>query len=126
MSPEQVVRELWSRIQAHDWDGLGELLAQDVRVEWPSTAEAFVGRANFVAVQSEYPAGWSIRVLRVLAVGDAVVSEVEVPFEPLGLTFRVASFFHVNDGCVISATEYWVTVGGEEPPAWRQRYAAGT
>jgi len=106
MTPDEVVRELWSRIQQRDWGGQAALLDPGVRVEWPATRETFVGREAFVAVQAEYPEGWTIRLKRVVAAGDTVVSEVEVPHEMSGLTFRVASFFRVHGDCVVAATEY--------------------
>ncbi len=122
MQPEQVVRQLWDRISARDWPGVSRLLAPDVRLAWPATGETFVGADNFVAIQSEYPEGWSINVLSVLAQGRTVVSEVEVPHVEFGV-FRAASFWSVSGDVIISGTEYWVTVGGEEPPGWRARYA---
>ncbi len=123
MTPEAVVRSLWDRIQARDWEGLSLLLDPHLVVRWPSTGEVFRGADNFVSVQSDYPEGWSISVLRVLAAGNEVVSEVEVPTID-GPTFRVASFATVRDGRVVEATEYWVTVDAEEPPKWREPYAS--
>ncbi len=123
MKPEQVVRELWNRISARDWPGVGELLAPDVRVEWPASGEIFVGPADFVAIQAEYPEGWAINVLSLLSQGEQVVSEVEVPHEELGGTFRAASFWTVRDGLIVAATEYWVTVGADQVPAWREKYS---
>lgn len=121
--PRAVVTEVWKRIADRDWPGLQALLAPDVRVSWPGSGEVFTGAANFVAVQSEYPEGWEIRVLRIVADGDLVVSEVEVPHSGLAATFRAASFWTVHDGLVVAATEYWVTLGAEEPPDWRRQYA---
>jgi ketosteroid isomerase-like protein len=121
MQPEQVVLQLWNRIAAHDWPGVGELLAPDIRLAWPATGEVFVGRDNFVAIQSEYPEGWTINVISTVAQGEVVVSEVEVPHEEFGV-FRAASFWTVRDDLITTATEYWVTVGGEQPPEWRSRY----
>lgn len=113
---------MWDRIQARDWDGLRGFLDPELVVRWPATGELFVGADNFVAVQSEYPEGWSISVLRVMADGDEVVSEVEVPTAS-GPIFRVASFATVREDRVVAGTEYWVTVDGEEPPAWREAYS---
>ncbi|WP_406344941.1 nuclear transport factor 2 family protein [Streptomyces sp. NBC_01578] len=86
------IEALWDRIQARDWSGVADLVAEDVVVEWPVRAERIVGNKNFVAVNSEYPGGWSIRVLRIVADGSEVVSEVEVPHDEFGV-FRVASFW---------------------------------
>jgi hypothetical protein len=83
----------------------------------------FLGPDNFVAVQSEYPEGWSICLLRVVTQGDDVVSEVEVPTVD-GPTFRVASIVTVRNSQVVAATEYWVTVEGEEPPRWRLPFSS--
>lgn len=57
MNAAEVVTELWSRIDARDWAGAGELIAPDAVVEWPVSRERIVGRENFIAVQSEYPEG---------------------------------------------------------------------
>lgn len=122
MEPSEVARALWHRFQDHDWTGAAELIAENATIEWPATRERLVGRDNIIAVNREYPEGWSIKVLRVVAEDDQVVAEVEVPHTELGL-FRVASFYTVRDSQIIHGTEYWTTVGGEEPPADRARFA---
>ena len=118
----RVIEALWQRIQARDWDGVTELIAPDVVVEWPVTGERIVGRDNFVAIQREYPEGWSINVLRLVAHGDEVVSEVQVPHVDMGM-FIAASFWTVRDGQVVRGREYWVSPGSEAPPEWRRPYA---
>jgi ketosteroid isomerase-like protein len=118
----RVIEELWTRIQARDWDGVGELIAPDAVVEWPVTGERIVGRDNFVAVQREYPEGWTIQVVRVFGQGDQVVSEVDVPHADMGM-FAAASFWTVRDGQIVRGREYWVTPGSETPPEWRSRFA---
>jgi ketosteroid isomerase-like protein len=121
MSPTETVRELWDRIEARDWPAVGELLAEDVVVEWPVTAERIVGRDNFVSVQREYPEGWSIRVIRIFGDGEDVVSEVDVPHVTAG-EFRAASFWKVKDGKVIAGREYWTSPGSDEPQGWRAQF----
>lgn len=121
MEPLKVVEALWQRVEARDWPGVGALVAEDVVVEWPITAERIVGRANFLAVNSEYPEGWSIRVLRIVADGESVVSEVEVPHEEFGM-FRAASFWTVRGGEITGGREYWTSPGTEPIPEWRAGY----
>ncbi|ONK11651.1 nuclear transport factor 2 family protein [Streptomyces sp. MP131-18] len=121
MESYEIVQELWARMQARDWAGVGELLAEDVVVEWPVSGERIVGRDNVVAVNAEYPEGWSIRVLRIVADGAEVVSEVEVPHEAAGL-FRAASFWTVADGKVVRGREYWTSPGADPAPEWRAAY----
>lgn len=122
MEPTKVIAELWARMAARDWGALSELVAVDAVVEWPVTAERITGRDDFVAVNREYPEGWSIRVLHIIGCGDQVVSEVEVPHTGLGL-FRAVSLWTVRDGQVVAGREYWTEPGTEEAPAWRARYA---
>ncbi|SBT53302.1 nuclear transport factor 2 family protein [Micromonospora auratinigra] len=121
MDAEAVVRALWDRMQARDWAGVGGLLADDVVVEWPASAERIVGRDNYVKINAEYPEGWSIRVLRVVAAGDTVVSEVEVPHETMGV-HRVASFWTVRDGTIVDGREYWTSLGQDPSPQWRSAW----
>jgi len=119
--PALVVRLLWKRFQARDWDGARELLDEDVEVCWVHTGERWLGRDAFIRVNREYPEGWSIAMTRIVAAGSQVVSEIVVP-SPQG-TFRAASFFEVRDGRIVRATEYWLEEGGEAPPRWRTGWA---
>lgn len=121
MEPSQVVESLWHRIQARDWAGVADLIADDAVVEWPVSSERIVGRSNYVAVNREYPDGWSIRVLRIVAAGDQVASEVEVPHDDLGV-FRAASFWTVVDGRIVRGTEYWTSLGADPSLPWRAAY----
>ncbi|MCF3132234.1 nuclear transport factor 2 family protein [Streptomyces olivochromogenes] len=118
MDPSEIVYALWERMQARDWAGLRDLLAEDLVVEWPVSGERIVGRANYVRINAEYPEGWSIRVLRVVADCDQVVSEVEVPHETMGV-HRVASFWTVREGRVAAVREYWSELGSDPSPEWR-------
>jgi ketosteroid isomerase-like protein len=108
-------------MQERDWAGVGELIAEDAVVEWPATGERIVGRDNYVAINSEYPEGWAIQVVRILGDGEQVASEVNVPHDELGM-FTAASFWVVRDGLVVSGTEYWTSPGSEEPPPGRAQY----
>ncbi|MEV4754683.1 nuclear transport factor 2 family protein [Micromonospora sp. NPDC049559] len=121
MEEVEIIHALWDRMQARDWDGLGRLLAADLVVEWPVSAERIVGRDNYVAVNAEYPEGWSIKVLRIVADGETVVSEVEVPHETMGI-HRAVSFWTVRDGQVADGREYWTRPGADPSPRWRAAY----
>jgi ketosteroid isomerase-like protein len=119
--PAEVVRALWDRFEARDWDAAAELLAEDVVVEWPQTRERMRGRANVIAVNRNYPEGWTIRVLRVLLEGDVAVAVVAVYLDHHG-TFHAASFFEVRDGQIVRGTDYWVDPPTGDPPAWRAEW----
>ncbi|MFE4801134.1 nuclear transport factor 2 family protein [Streptomyces sp. NPDC056708] len=118
MESSEVIEALWDRIQARDWAAVAGLVAEDAVIEWPVSGERIVGNKNFVAVNSSYPEGWSIRVLRIVADGSEAVSEVEVPHDELGV-FRAASFWTVQQGRIVRGREYWTSLGADPRPQWR-------
>jgi ketosteroid isomerase-like protein len=121
MNPDEVVAELWRRIQARDWDGVGELIAEDFVLEWPHDQVRIRGRANFVEFNRSYPEGWSIEVLRIVADDNVVVSEVRIPHPTVGPSYAL-SFFEVEAGRIIRGREYWVAERFEEPGPNRARW----
>jgi ketosteroid isomerase-like protein len=114
VEPSDVVAQLWRRIQARDWDAVGELLAEDFVLEWPHDLVRIRGRTNFVDFERSYPEGWSIEVLRVVAEGSTAVSEVRVPHPTVG-PYYALSFFEIEDGRLTRGREYWVEEGFELP-----------
>ncbi|MFD2121358.1 nuclear transport factor 2 family protein [Streptomyces cirratus] len=113
---------LWERIEARDWDGVAKLVAEDAVIEWPVSGERIVGRANFIAVLAEDDDADEapVEVLRVLADGDLVVTEVEAPQEHV--VYRAVSLWTVRDGEIVGAREYWTSPGQDPAPRWRAGY----
>ena len=118
-SAEIVVRSLWERIQARDWEGARRLLADDMVCRWPHSDERFEGGDSFIEMNRAYPEGWAIEVIDVEEIPGGAVSRIRV--EQAGILFHAASFFEVSDGVIHHVVEYWVTEGSEEPPDWRTR-----
>ena len=121
MEPREVVAQLWVRIEARDWVGVGELLADDFILEWPHDLVRLRGAANFVDFNRGYPEGWSIDVRQIVAQGSTVASEVRVPHPTVGPHYAL-SFFKVKDGRITSCREYWVREAFEQPTAERSRW----
>ncbi|MGW7098312.1 nuclear transport factor 2 family protein [Streptomyces sp. NPDC054883] len=130
MEPLDVVARLWERIGARDWDGVAKLVAEDAVIEWPVSGERIVGRSNFIAVLAEDgdvggdtyedAGGASVEVLRVLADGELVVTEVEIPEDHV--VYRAVSLWTVRDGEIVGAREYWTSPGQDPAPRWRAGY----
>lgn len=119
--PAEVVRRMWELFQARDWDEAMDCFHPDLVVEYPVTSERFESAERFVAMNRDYPEGWTIDVRRILAKGDEVVSEVAVP---LGDDKHVSiAFSTVRDGRIARMKDYWVLEGSEEQPAWRKNYS---
>jgi SnoaL-like domain len=115
------VRALWERIEARDWNGARELLADDMVCRWPHSDERFEGADAFIAMNRAYPEGWRITVIDVAPIPGGAVSRIRV--DQAGTSFHAASFFAVRDGLIQEGLEYWVTVGQEQPPEWRARFS---
>lgn len=121
MNNREIVLAFWRHLHDRAWEPLRLLLADDLVVDWPTTGERIVGPRDFVAVNAEYPDGWSIDVRNVVASGAKVASEVWVPHDSLGV-FAVASFWTVTGGRIQHGVEYWTEPGAEDRPAWRAPY----
>lgn len=121
---ESIARRLFDLFQAREWDMAGGLLAENVVVEWPHTAEIIRGRENVIALNRNYPEPWAIEVRRVTACGDMEIVEADVA-HPAGVA-TVASFCEIENGLIVRARELWSEVGAEEPPEWRSAWAERT
>ncbi len=116
--PLAVVRALWAHIEARDWRGAQALLHDDLQLRWWASSEHFNGAAAFIAVQAEYPEGWSIHPMQIEALDDGrVLAFVRVEHPPHG-TFLVQQRVRVRDGRIATGDELWATC--EPPPAWRR------
>lgn len=97
------------------------LLPEDFVCDWPASCERFEGRDTFVAVQRDYPAGWSIEMLDVAPWPGGAASRVRVFLAP-GV-FEAVSFFRFDGTMPQSVVEYWIPWGADERPAWRAHLA---
>jgi ketosteroid isomerase-like protein len=122
--PDSVVRALWERFEVRDFEAAGDLLAEDVIIDWPVTRERITGRSNVVGVNRAYPEPWGhIRVLDIIADGEHVAARVRV--DAPASTDYALGFYQVRDGTIRRGTEYWVTEGAE-PPHDRSIWATRT
>ena len=116
----QVVRALWAAFQARDWKRARALLRDDLVATWWTSGERFTRAEGFVRAQSEYPEGWTIRLIECERLEDGrVMSLVRVDHPPH--SFYATSLFRLDDGRIVAIDEYWAMA--EPPPAWRE--AAG-
>ncbi len=112
-----VVRGIWAAFQRHDWAAAQAAMADDLVATWWTSGERFHGAAAFVAVQADYPPGWTLHVLEVQALADGrVLSIVRVDHPPHGVFF-CTSIARVEHGRVAGIEEYWATA--EPPQDWR-------
>src|SRR5688500_10622705 len=73
---EEVVRRLWYAMDARDWAAARATLDDDCVAERRVAGQRFAGPAPFVAMNREYPGGWSWSAVRVIAMGNRAASEI--------------------------------------------------
>lgn len=121
MDPGEVVRELFERMEARDWESAAQLLSPTVQIEFTETGERFDGE-NFLTMNRAYPEGWSIDVIETVVEVERVATQVRVVHGDE--IFWCAGFYSVTDGVVASGVEHWVTERSEPPPEWRAQFAS--
>lgn len=122
MTPADVVRSFFQRMEARDWDGAADLLSPNIRIDFTETGERFDGQ-NFLAMNRAYPEGWAIDVVETVPAGERVAAQVRVDHGDT--TFWCAGFYTVRGGRIAEGTEHWVTEGSAQPPGWRDEFRTG-
>lgn len=104
-------------MNANDWTAAARLFADDYVCRWPQSQEIIRGGDTWAVVQANFPtpSPWRFAVLRSVAEGTTVVSEVTVANDES--TWRCVQFADVVAGRIVEHTEYWP----EEmaAPTWR-------
>ena len=120
MTPKQVVIEFWNAMKSNDFVKASEWLSEDFKGFWPQSSELIVGRDNFIAINTFYPANgkWLFEIKSILAEKDSVVTDVVITD---GVVLVRAITFHtvVND-LISKQVEYWPE--DYEAPAWRAKW----
>ncbi len=121
---EELMRELWRRIDRRAFADAGALLAEDARVVWPASAETLT-REQWVRANAEYGGDWAASVERVVAAGSQVAGAFRVfARDNPGEAFYAVSFATVESGRIRSLVEYWSDVAPCAPAA-QARVRAG-
>lgn len=118
MENVNVVLELWNAFGRLDFEAAAALLADDFVCEWPQSGEIIRGRANFIAINANYPGEWRIRVVRVVDGGDEVVTEAEATWGDQQAS--AISFFRLRNGQITHLREFWPEP--YPPQEWRSAW----
>lgn len=120
MSPKQVVRNFWQAMNNNDWVKASEWLSHDFQGYWPQSSELIEGKANFIAINDNYPANgkWQFIINSIVAECNDVVTDVSITD---GVQKARAITFHlVEGGKIVKQKEFWP----EDYPApeWRSEW----
>ncbi len=112
----EILRALWARIDAQDWDGMAGLLDPHLRARYVHTGETF-DPGELVRLNREYPGRWHATVEDIVGTGQRAVSRTRVSNGQQ--TYHVASFVTVRDGMIADLVEVWADSGASPPPGSR-------
>lgn len=113
----RVVLRFWTAMRANDWDAVAALVADDYVLDWPQSGERIRGAANFVTINTNYPAAgrWRFTVERLVVEGEVAVTDVLVTDG--AVTAHAPTFTTVRGGRIASQVKYWPDPHEAQP--WR-------
>jgi GNAT superfamily N-acetyltransferase len=120
--PMAVVQALWRHFQAREWRVARALLHDQAQMHWWASGESISGGDTIIAVNEEYPEGWTIHPLQFDLMQDGRAHAM-VRVEHAPHNFLVRQLTRVRDGLITHIDELWAQC--EAPPAWRtpERFA---
>lgn len=120
MNNKQIVENFWATMRINDFYAAAKLLHDDFTLEWPQSGERILGRDNFAALNTNFPAEgkWQFKVNAMVAENDVVVSDVSVSDGKR--QDRAITFSTVRDGKIWRQVEFWPEPF--EAPAWRAKW----
>ena len=120
MRAKAVVQNFWDAMQTNDFTKASEYLSEDFVLDWPMSGERIIGRDNFVAVNSYYPANgrWEFTVYSLLVEGNSVVSDVGVTDGVVRA--RAITYSTIKNNKIVKQIEFWPDY--YEAPSWRKAW----
>jgi len=111
-------------METNDFYAASQLLHDEYVLEWPQSGERIVGRDNFAAVNTNYPAEgqWHFTINQIVGEGDLVVTDVSVTDGKI--TGRAITFSTIRDEKIWKQIEFWPDPF--EAPAWRAQWIQKT
>ncbi len=120
MNNKQRLESFWATMETNDFHAASRLLHDDYVLEWPQSGERILGRDNFAAVNTNYPAEgkWHFTINHIVSEGDMVVTDVSVTDGKI--IGRAITFSTIRDGKIWKQVEFWPDPF--EAPAWRAKW----
>ncbi len=120
MSSKQVVLSFWEAMKSNDFTQASQFLSEDFEGYWPQSGELILGRENFAAINSYYPASgvWRFEVHSIVCEGDSVVTDVSVTDG--AQRARAITFHTVKNGLITKQKEFWPDEMAEQE--WRAKW----
>ena len=120
MNNKQIMENFWATMETNDFHAASQLLHDHYTLEWPQSAERILGRENFAAINTNYPAEgkWHFHINHIVTEGDVVVTDVSVTEG--ARSGRAITFSTIKDEKIWKQVEFWPDPF--EAPAWRAQW----
>lgn len=117
------IKEFWNAVLKQDAEKLKTFFKDIAYVNWHCTNEHFTVD-QYIRANCEYPGVWDGTIERIEAVGNLIITVVNVFSNDKQLAFHVVSFIEIEDDKIIAMDEYWGDDG--IAPKWRLDKKIGT
>lgn len=103
----QLVERYWEVMNTNDYTAVGALFHDEFTLDWPQSGERIRGRANFAAINANYPlpGPWRFTIQRLLTDEREAATVVSVAAPQFN--GPVVTFFEFRDGLIYRMQEYW-------------------
>ncbi len=120
MNNKQILENFWATMETNDFHAASQLLHDDYILEWPQSGERILGRDNFAAINTNYPAEgkWHFTINHIVAEGDTVVTDVTATDGKI--IGRAITFSTIRDEKIWKQVEFWPDP--IEAPQWRAQW----
>lgn len=107
MSPAELVRALWERMESGDWEGARATLADGYISDNPVTGEQFASADSFLAMNRGYPAGWKLTIDELVTQGQRVAARLRISLG--GKVLHCLSFIDVEGNRIVRSSDFWIS-----------------
>ena len=120
MNNRQILENFWAAMETNDFYAASQLLHEEYSLEWPQSGERILGRENFAAINTNYPAAgkWHFEINQIVAEDNMVVTDVSVTEGRI--TGRAITFSTIKDEKIWKQVEFWPNPF--EAPTWRAQW----
>ena len=120
MNNKQILENFWAAMETNDFHAASQLLHEEYSLDWPQSGERILGRENFAAVNTNYPAEgkWHFQINHIVAEDNMVVTDVSVTEGKI--SGRAITFSTIKDEKIWKQVEFWPDPF--EAPAWRAQW----
>jgi len=113
-----MVYAFFDQMNKKHWNDLLAMFDSTCQIRWINTGEKFTPE-QYVLVNKEYPAVWSLEVEDVQISERNVISIIHIKSKSTNHSLRGIAYFRIENGKIVGLKEYFADDG--TPPEWRSK-----